>query len=87
MEGIGLGILIGVGLALLGKRAGRPVVKSSIKAGIIASERAMDALHEGKEALSDLVAEARHEATLERSAAEQAAASPKPDEPGGQTSN
>lgn len=87
MEGIGIGILIGLGFAVLGRRAGRPVIKSSIKAGLVASERAMDAIHEGKEALSDLVAEARHEAALERSAAAQAAASSKPDEPGGQASN
>lgn len=86
MEGIGFGILIGLGLAVLGRRVGRPTVKSTIKAGLIASEAAMDAIHEGKEALSDLVAEARHEAAQARGATH-AKAIPTPDDPGGRASN
>ena len=72
MEEIGIGILIGIGLALFGRKGARPIVKGTIKAGIIASERMEEAYHEGKEMLADLVAEARQESAEHRAAAEAA---------------
>lgn len=76
MEGIGLGIVIGLGIAAL-KRAYRPALKNAIKLGMNASERLKDALHEGEETLADLVAEVRHE----RAAPPGEAAPPKPEKP------
>jgi hypothetical protein len=72
MEEIGFGILIGIGLALFGRKGARPIVKGTIKAGMIASEKAEEAYHEGKEMLADLMAEARQETAEYRAAAEAA---------------
>jgi hypothetical protein len=89
MEEIGLGILIGVGLAYLGRKVVRPALRSTIKAGLIASEAARDALYEGKEVLSDVVAEARHEWMSARRAAAAAKTAPpiRPEEPKGHVSD
>jgi hypothetical protein len=63
-----LGILIGAGAVAVGKKFYRPALKEGIKLGIVASEAAKVALHEGREQLTDIVAEARHEAEIERRA-------------------
>ncbi len=60
MEGIGLGIIIGLGLAGL-TRITRPTAKRALKLGFIAVEKVKGALGEGKERLSDLLAEVREE--------------------------
>lgn len=86
MEGL-IGILIGIGLAVVGKRVARPALKGTIKVGLVASEAAMEAIHEGKEVLSDVVAEARHETAIAKDAAASAEASPRPEAPKGQASN
>lgn len=70
-----MGLLLGAGLATMGKKVYRPALKGAIKAGITASEALQDAVHEGREQLSDLVAEARHEVETARAAA------PAPDAP------
>jgi hypothetical protein len=70
---IGIGILIGLGLAVLGK-AYRPALKGAIKLGMVTSERVKEAAHEGEEVISDLVAEARQEVASTRAA-------PPPDKP------
>jgi hypothetical protein len=69
MEGIGLGIIIGIGLASL-TRITRPAVKEALKVGLITLERVKSALGEGRERLADLVAEAREEISREPRAAE-----------------
>ena len=76
---IGLGIVIGLGLAVLGKGY-RPVLKSVIKIGMIAAERVKEAAHEGEEVISDLVAEVRQEVAETRAA-------PAPDKPTSPISN
>jgi hypothetical protein len=82
MEGIALGIFIGIGFTVFGKKLYRPAVKGTIKAGLAASEAVEEAIHEGKEVLSDLVAEAKQE-----SAAARSVAAARPEEPKGQASN
>jgi hypothetical protein len=78
MEEIGLGILIGIGIAAL-KKAYRPALKHAIKLGMSASERVKDAVHEGEETLTDLLAEVRHE----RAAHHGGAAAPEGEPQGG----
>ena len=63
---IGIGILIGIGLAIIGRKGARPAIKGTIKAGILAQEAMEDAFHEGKEVISDLVAEAKQESAAYR---------------------
>jgi hypothetical protein len=87
MEAIGLGILIGIGLAVFGRKAARPMLKGTIKAGLVASEAAMEALQEGKEVLSDVVAEARHETVIAKDASAPPDAAREPEEPKGRASN
>jgi Protein of unknown function (DUF5132) len=70
MEELIVGLVVGVCLVAVGKRVYRPALKSAIKAGIAASEIARDGLHEGREQLFDLVAEARHEVEVSRRARE-----------------
>ncbi|WP_437637349.1 hypothetical protein [Sorangium sp. So ce854] len=60
MERLGLGIIIGVGLASL-TRITRPTVKRAMKLGLVAVEAIKGALGEGRERLADLVAEVREE--------------------------
>ncbi|WP_437782543.1 hypothetical protein [Sorangium sp. So ce1097] len=60
MERLGLGIIIGVGLASL-TRITRPTVKRAMKLGLVATEAIKGALGEGWERLADLVAEVREE--------------------------
>ena len=62
-----LGILIGAGLVAAGK-VYRPALKEGIKLGINATEAVKTAVHEGRENLSDLVAEAKQEAEADRRA-------------------
>lgn len=63
-----LGILIGAGLVAAGKKVYRPALKEGIKLGINASEAVKSAVHEGRENLTDLVAEAKQEAEADRRA-------------------
>jgi len=72
MGEIGIGILIGLGLAIFGRKGAKPIIKGTIKAGIIASETMEDAYHEGKEVITDLVAEAKQESAAYRAAMESA---------------
>ncbi|WP_438018698.1 hypothetical protein WMF18_06300 [Sorangium sp. So ce315] len=60
MERLGLGIIIGVGLASL-TRITRPTVKRAMRLGLVAVESIKVALGEGMERLADLVAEVREE--------------------------
>jgi hypothetical protein len=53
------GIFIGAGLVTIGRKVYRPVLKEVIKVGITASEAAKEALHEGRENLNEMVAEAK----------------------------
>ena len=68
-----VGILIGGGVVAVGKQIYRPLLKEGIKLALTASEAAQNAFHEGREKLTDIVAEARHEAEVERRAARIAA--------------
>jgi hypothetical protein len=54
-----LGIFIGAGLVTIGRKVYRPALKEVIKVGITAKEAAKKALHEGRENLNDMVAEAK----------------------------
>lgn len=72
-----LGILIGAGLVTVGKKVYRPALKDVIKVGINATEAVKEAVHEGREKLTDLVAEAKQEAQADRRAAR-----PEPEAPG-----
>ncbi|WP_437487489.1 hypothetical protein WME75_06950 [Sorangium sp. So ce1014] len=60
MERLGLGIIIGVGLASL-TRITRPMVKRALRAGFVAAGAIRGALGEGSERLADLLAEVREE--------------------------
>lgn len=60
MERLGLGIIIGVGLASL-TRITRPTVKRAMRLGFVAVNAVKGALGEGRERLADLVAEVREE--------------------------
>ncbi|WP_437735568.1 hypothetical protein [Sorangium sp. So ce1335] len=60
MERLGLGIIIGVGLASL-TRITRPTVKRAMKLGLVAFGALKGALGEGRERFADLVAEVREE--------------------------
>lgn len=60
MERLGLGIIIGVGLASL-TRVTRPTVKRAMRVGLAAMEAIKGAFGEGRERLADLVAEVREE--------------------------
>jgi hypothetical protein len=82
MEEIALGILIGIGFSVFGRKLYRPAVKGTIKAGLAASEAASEVIHEGKEVLADLMAEAKQE-----SAAARSVAAARSEEPKGQASN
>ncbi|XXX79087.1 hypothetical protein WMF30_09965 [Sorangium sp. So ce134] len=74
MERLGLGIIIGVGLASL-TRITRPTVKKAMRLGFAAADALRSALGEGKERLADLVAEVKEEmARQEQRAGTQAAA-------------
>jgi hypothetical protein len=70
MGEIVLGILIGAGLVTVGKRAYRPALKEGIKLGILATDAVKEAVHEGREKLTDLVAEAKQEAEESKRAAQ-----------------
>jgi len=63
-----LGIFIGAGLLAAGKKISRPALKEGIKLGINATEAVKNAVHEGRESLTDLVAEAKQEAEADRRA-------------------
>lgn len=63
-----LGIFIGAGLFAAGKKVYRPALKEGIKLGINATEAMKHAVHEGRENLTDLVAEAKQEAEADRRA-------------------
>ncbi len=80
MEGIALGIFIGLGLGVLGKRLYRPLIKGTIKAYLLTSEAAEEMFHEGREVLADLVAEAKQELAAARAAT-------RVEEPSGQAIN
>lgn len=86
MEEIGLGILIGLGISAL-KKAYRPALKNAIKLGMSASARMKDAVHEGEETLSDLLAEVRHERAASHGGAAAQEAAPPKREPGTPASN
>lgn len=73
MEGIGLGIIIGIGLASL-TRITRPAVKEALKVGLVTLERVKGVLGEGRERLADLLAEAREEISRDPRAAERSGA-------------
>jgi hypothetical protein len=60
MERLGLGIIIGMGLASL-TRITRPTVKRAMTLGFVAVDAVRGALGEGRERLADLVAEVREE--------------------------
>lgn len=60
MEHLGLGIIIGMGLASL-TRITRPTVKRAMKLGFVAVDAIRGALGEGRERLADLVAEVKEE--------------------------
>ncbi|WP_437969285.1 hypothetical protein WMF04_08290 [Sorangium sp. So ce260] len=60
MERLGLGIIIGVGLASL-TRITRPTVKRALRLGFVAAGAVRGALGEGRERLADLIAEVRDE--------------------------
>ncbi|WP_437999923.1 hypothetical protein WMF26_08575 [Sorangium sp. So ce185] len=60
MERLGLGIIIGVGLASL-TRITRPTVKRALRFGFVAADALKSALGEGRERLGDLIAEVREE--------------------------
>jgi hypothetical protein len=60
MEGIGLGILIGIGLTSF-KRVYRPMAKGALKLGLTTADAVKDAVHEGRETLADLLAEVKLE--------------------------
>lgn len=60
MQRIGLGIFIGIGLASL-TRAVRPIAKGALKLGLIGADALKNAFAEGKETLSDLLAEVKQE--------------------------
>ncbi|AUX20728.1 hypothetical protein SOCEGT47_012010 [Sorangium cellulosum] len=64
MERIGLGIIIGVGLASLA-RITRPTAKKALKLGFAAIEAVKGALGEGRERVADLVAEVKDEMARE----------------------
>jgi hypothetical protein len=51
-----------------GKKVSRPAIKEGIKLGINATEAVKHAVHEGRESLTDLVAEAKQEAEIDRRA-------------------
>ena len=87
MEGLAIGVLIGIGLAVFGRKLARPALKGTIKAGFVASEAAMEAIHEGKEMLSDVVAEARHESAVAKEVVAPSEGPSRPGEPKGQASN
>lgn len=67
-----LGMFIGAGLVAIGaigKKVYRPALKDVIKMGITASEAVKEAVHEGRENLNDVVAEAKQEAEADKRAA------------------
>jgi hypothetical protein len=73
MEELVLGVFIGIGLAAL-KRVARPVAKGVIKIGLTTADAAKEAIEEGGESLSDLVAEVKQEVAAARRADEDAEA-------------
>ncbi|KYF73752.1 hypothetical protein [Sorangium cellulosum] len=73
MERLGLGIIIGVGLASL-TRITRPTVKRAMRLGFVAFESVKSALGEGRERLADLVAEVRDEMARQQQSADAASA-------------
>ena len=64
-----LGMFIGVGLLVVGRKVYKPALKDVIKIGITASEKVKDAVHEGRESLNDMVVEAKQEAQADKRAA------------------
>ena len=76
MKELILGILLGGGAVAIGKKVYRPAIKEAIKLGLAASVAAKNAFHEGREQISDLVAEARQEAEADRRAREEREAQP-----------
>ncbi|KYF73797.1 hypothetical protein BE11_46175 [Sorangium cellulosum] len=73
MERLGLGIIIGVGLASL-TRITRPTVKRAMRLGFVAFEAVKGALGEGRERLADLVAEVKDEMARQQQSADAAPA-------------
>lgn len=69
-----LGMFIGAGLLAVGRKVYKPALKDVIKLGIATSEKVKEAVHEGRENLSDMVAEAKQEAQADRRAARSAEA-------------
>ncbi|WP_437837197.1 hypothetical protein [Sorangium sp. So ce1153] len=69
MVRLGLGIIIGVGLASL-TRITRPTVKRAMKLGFVALEALKSALGEGRERLADLTAEVREEMARQQQGAD-----------------
>ncbi len=64
-----LGMFIGAGLLTVGRKVYKPALKDVIKIGITATEAVKEAVHEGRESLNDMVAEARMEAEADKRAA------------------
>lgn len=64
-----LGMFIGAGLLAVGRKVYKPALKDVIKMGITATEAVKDAVHEGRESLNDMVAEAKQEAQADKRAA------------------
>ncbi len=64
-----LGMFIGAGLLAVGRKVYKPALKDVIKMGITATEAVKEAVHEGRESLNDMVAEARMEAEADKRAA------------------
>jgi len=78
---LALGVAIGIGAAALFpelapaiRGAGRPLLKSALKAALAASESGRDRIAELQETIEDLVAEVRHELASEPETAADASA-------------
>jgi hypothetical protein len=65
MEGIGLGILIGIGITSM-TRTVRPIAKGALKFGLVAAAAVRNAFYEGRETFADLLAEVKHELAQEQ---------------------
>ena len=70
-----LGMFIGAGLLAVGRKVYKPALKDVIKIGITTSEKVKEAVHEGRESLNDMVAEAKQAAQADRRAARSTEAS------------
>lgn len=70
---IGTGLAVGIGALLLAPTVlpavasvVRPIVKATIKSGLILAEKAMEMVAEAKESIEDMTAEAQAELAKER---------------------